>query len=271
MTPPVVTAQPPSAHGPGDLPLPDLPTFEDVRAAARRLEGAAHRTPVIRSRTLDRLTGARAVLKAESFQRGGAFKFRGAYNHLAALPPAELRRGVLTASSGNHGQAVALAAALLGTTAVVLVPQDAPRSKLDAMTGYGAELITFDRYRDDPEAVLARTATELDRHVVHPYDDGDVIAGQGTVALELLDEAGPLDLLVVCVGGGGLVSGCALAARNRSPGGRVVGVEPAGRPAARRVLELGRPVHVGVVPTVADGQQTASVGHRNAAGHRRRR
>ena len=241
-----------------------LPCFEDVEAAARRLAGVAHRTPVLRSRTLDALTGGHVALKAEIFQRGGAFKFRGAYNHLARLSAAERERGVVTASSGNHGQAVALAAGLVGTTAVVLVPEDAPPSKVDAIAGYGAELLTFDRYREAREEVLAATAARLDRHVVHPYDDDAVIAGQGTVALELFEQTGPLDLLVVCVGGGGLISGCALVAAAVCPACRVIGVEPAGRPAARRALVAGHPVDVAVMPTIADGQQTGSVGRRNA-------
>ena len=241
-----------------------LPCFEDVEAAARRLAGVAHRTPVLRSRTLDALTGGHVALKAEIFQRGGAFKFRGAYNHLARLSAAERERGVVTASSGNHGQAVALAAGLVGTTAVVLVPEDAPPSKVDAIAGYGAELLTFDRYREAREEVLAATAARLDRHVVHPYDDDAVIAGQGTVALELFEQTGPLDLLVVCVGCGGLISGCALVAAAVCPACRVIGVEPAGRPAARRALVAGHPVDVAVMPTIADGQQTGSVGRRNA-------
>jgi threonine dehydratase len=213
---------------------------------------------------LDALTGGHVALKAEIFQRGGAFKFRGAYNHLARLSAAERERGVVTASSGNHGQAVALAAGLVGTTAVVLVPEDAPPSKVDAIAGYGAELLTFDRYREAREEVLAATAARLDRHVVHPYDDDAVIAGQGTVALELFEQTGPLDLLVVCVGGGGLISGCALVAAAVCPACRVIGVEPAGRPAARRALVAGHPVDVAVMPTIADGQQTGSVGRRNA-------
>jgi len=213
---------------------------------------------------LDALTGGHVALKAEIFQRGGAFKFRGAYNHLARLSAAERERGVVTASSGNHGQALALAAGLVGTTAAVLVPEDAPPSKVDAIAGYGAELLTFDRYREAREEVLAATAARLDRHVVHPYDDDAVIAGQGTVALELFEQTGPLDLLVVCVGGGGLISGCALVAAAVCPACRVIGVEPAGRPAARRALVAGHPVDVAVMPTIADGQQTGSVGRRNA-------
>jgi threonine dehydratase len=240
-------------------------TFDDVRAAAARLAGVAHRTPILRSHGLDELTGAELALKAESFQRIGAFKFRGAYNHLAALPSADRARGVLTTSSGNHSQAVALAARLLDVRAVVLMPEDAPAAKLAATRGYGAEVLTFDRYRQDREQVTADTASRLGLHVVHAYDDALVIAGQGTVALELIEETGPLDVLVVCVGGGGLLAGCSVATRSLSPSCHIVGVEPADRPAAREARRAGHPVKVPVVPTIADGQQTASVGARNCA------
>ncbi len=240
-------------------------TFDDVKAAAGRLAGVAHRTPVLRSRTLDERTGGRLFLKAESFQRIGAFKFRGAYNHLAALAPDERRRGVLTASSGNHSQAVALSARLLGVRAVVLMPEDAPESKVAATRGYGAQVLTFDRYQEDREVVTAATAARLDLHVVHAYDDPFVIAGQGTVAMELVEETGPLDVLVVCVGGGGLIAGCTVATRALSPACRVVGVEPLDRPAAREALRAGHPVTVTVTPTIADGQQTAQIGRRNSA------
>jgi threonine dehydratase len=239
--------------------------FADVEAAAARLEGVAHRTPVITSRTLDELTGATVLLKAETFQRIGAFKFRGAYNHVAALPADVRAGGVLTTSSGNHSQAVALAARLHGTRAVVLMPTDAPPSKVAATRGYGAEVLTFDRYAQDREEITAETSARLGLHVVHAYDDPFVIAGQGTVAKELIEATRPLDVLVVCVGGGGLVAGCSLAARALAPGCRVVGVEPIDRPAARRALAAGEPVKVPVTPTIADGQQTSAVGRRNAA------
>jgi threonine dehydratase len=243
----------------------DPVSFDDVRAAAARLEGVTHRTPVLRSRTIDQQLGARLALKAECFQRIGAFKLRGAYNHLSALPDEERARGVLTTSSGNHSQAVALSARLLGVPATVLMPHDAPASKVAATKGYGADVITFDRYTDDREEITAEAAERLGRHVVHAYDDPFVIAGQGTVALELIEDAGPLDTLVVCVGGGGLIAGCAVAARGLLPDARIVGVEPADRPAAREALRTGEPVRVPVTPTIADGQQTSAVGRRNAA------
>jgi threonine dehydratase len=247
------------------MPSDDPVTLDDVKAAAARLTGVAHRTPVLRSRALDERTGGELFLKAETFQRIGAFKFRGAYNHLAALSPDERARGVLTTSSGNHSQAVALSARLLGVRAVVLMPEDAPESKVAATKGYGAEILTFDRYRQDREEITAETAARLDLHVLHAYDDPYVIAGQGTVALELIEETGPLDTLAVCVGGGGLIAGCTVATRALSPSCRIVGVEPADRPAAREALRAGHPVTVTVTPTIADGQQTSSIGRRNAA------
>ena len=242
-----------------------LPTFDDVRRAAERLAGAAHRTPVLRSRTLDERVEATVALKAENLQRVGAFKFRGAFNHLASLTEEERRRGVLTTSSGNHAQAVALAARLHGTSAVVLMPEDAPANKRAATEGYGAEVVTFDRYTTDREELTARVAQERDLPVLHAYDDPAVIAGQGTVALELIEDGGPLDVLLVCLGGGGLIAGCSLAAKALDPDVVVIGVEPAERPAARRALEAGEPVTVPVARTIADGQQTASIGRRNHA------
>ena len=243
--------------------MPDTVTIDDVRAAAERLAGVAHRTPVLQSRTLDERTGADMLLKAENFQRIGAFKFRGAYNHLAALDPQVRADGVLTCSSGNHSQAVALSARLLGTRAVVLMPEDAPDSKVQATSGYGAEILRFNRYTQDREEITATTAARLGLHVLHAYDDPFVIAGQGTTALELIEEAGPLDVLVVCLGGGGLLSGCTVATRALSPECRIVGVEPMDRPAGRAAVAAGQPVTVPVTPTVADGQQTAQIGRRN--------
>ncbi len=234
----------------------------DVEAAAEVLRGVAHRTPVLRSRRLDALLGAEVHLKAEPFQRTGSFKFRGAYHAIARMAPEERARGVLTTSSGNHAQAVALAASLHGTTAVVLMPEDAPPSKLAATRGYGAEVVPFDRYATDREDLTEEVAAQRGLPVVHAYDDERIMAGQGTVALELLEDAGELDLLVVCVGGGGLIGGCATAAKGRLPGVRVVGVEPEARPAARRARAEGGPQLVPVPRTLADGQQTASVGRR---------
>ncbi len=246
-----------------------LPDLDDVRAAATRLDAVVHRTPVLRSRTLDALAGAELHLKAECFQRTGSFKLRGAYNALASWPPAERRRGVLTTSSGNHAQAVALAARLLGTTAVVLMPSDAPALKRRATEGYGAEVVEFDRFGQDRDELTARAAGRRGLPVLHAFDDERVIAGQGTVALELLEEAGALDVLVVCAGGGGLVSGCAIAAKALHHGCRVVAVEPEARPALREAVRAERPVRVPVPPTLADGQQTAMVGLRNLEAIRR--
>src|SRR3954451_13026162 len=185
-------------------------TLDDVQAAARRLEGVAHRTPVLTGRALDEANGAaRGLLKAENLQRVGAFKCRGAYNAVASLSAQERARGVATVSSGNHAQALALAARLHEAPAVILMPEDAPPGKLGATRGYGAEVVLFDRYAEDREALLAALVQERGLIPIHPYDDERVMAGQGTVALELLEDAGPLDVLLVCLGGGGLLSGCA--------------------------------------------------------------
>ncbi|HEX2085812.1 MAG TPA: pyridoxal-phosphate dependent enzyme [Solirubrobacteraceae bacterium] len=242
-----------------------MTTPDDVRRAARTLEGVARRTPVVTSRSVDEVAGASLFLKAECFQRTGSFKIRGAYTHVSSLDDGVLRRGVLTISSGNHAQAVALAARLAGTSALILMPHDAPAGKRAATEAFGGEVRTFDRYAEDRDEVVARAAAETGRHLVHAYDDDRVIAGQGTVALELLEDVPDLDVLVVCVGGGGLIGGCSLTARASKPGIRVVGVEPEARPAAREALARGGPVKLPVAPTLADGQQTASVGRRNHA------
>jgi threo-3-hydroxy-L-aspartate ammonia-lyase len=229
--------------------------YEDVEAAARRIEGVAHRTPVLSSRQLDEATGAQVFLKAENLQRIGAFKFRGAYNAVASLTEEERARGVATASSGNHAQALALAAALHGARATILMPEDAPANKLAATRGYGAEVIPFDRYASDREQLLAELVAERGAIPVHPYDDPRVMAGQGTVAKELLEQAGPLDLLLVCVGGGGLISGCATAAAALAPDTRVIGVEPEAGDDTRQSLAAGERVRIPVPRTIADGQQ----------------
>jgi threo-3-hydroxy-L-aspartate ammonia-lyase len=234
--------------------------LDDVRAAARRLSGVVHRTPVLTSRTLDSWAGGSVLLKAESLQRAGAFKLRGAYHALSRLAPAELERGVVAYSSGNHAQAVALAARLLGTHATILMPEDAPAPKLAATRGYGAEVVLYDRYAQDREALAVALAEDRGARIVAPFDDPDVIAGQGTVALELLDQVDDLDLLVVPIGGGGLAAGCAAVVAGLRPEVEVVGVEPAGRPAARLALERDRPVSVDVPRTILDGQQTTYVG-----------
>jgi threonine dehydratase len=230
-------------------------SLDDVRAAARRIEGAAHRTPVLTSRALDEATGATVLLKAENLQRVGAFKFRGAYNAVASLNDEERARGVATVSSGNHAQALALAARLLGVRAVILMPEDAPAGKLAATEGYGADVSRFDRYAEDREELLAALVAERGLVPIHPYDDERVMAGQGTVALELIEDAGPLDVLLVCVGGGGLIAGCATAAKGLLDGVRVVGVEPEAGDDTRRSLEAGERVSIGVPRTIADGQQ----------------
>jgi threonine dehydratase len=232
----------------------------DVQAAARRLEGVAHRTPVFTSRTLDELVGARVHLKAESFQRGGAFKFRGAYNKLASLPPDVLARGVLAFSSGNHAQAVAIAARLLGTTATIVMPKDAPPAKLDATRGYGAEIVLYDRWTESREEIGARLSEERSLALVKPYDDPLVMAGQGTTALELLDHVPDLDLLVIPLGGGGLIAGCATAAKELRPQIRVAGVEPATGDDTAQSLAAGERVRIDVPPTIADGLQATEPG-----------
>lgn len=231
---------------------------DDVRAAARRLDGVAHRTPLVRSRTLDERTGREVVLKAENLQRVGAFKFRGAFNAVASLTDAERARGVVTVSSGNHAQALALAARLHSAPALILMPDDAPDTKVAATRGYGAEIERFDRYAEDREALLAAAVAERGMTPVHAYDDERVMAGQGTVALEVLEDVGEgaaLDALVVPIGGGGLISGCATTVKALSPATRVVGVEPEVGDDVRRSLAAGERVRVPVAPTIADGQQ----------------
>jgi threonine dehydratase len=229
--------------------------LDDVRRAARRLDGVAHRTPAITSRTRDERTGASVTLKPENLQRVGAFKFRGAYNAVASLDPAERARGVVTASSGNHAQALALSAALHDVPATILMPEDAPASKAAATEGYGARIVRFDRYSADREALMAQLAERDGSAIVHPYDDERIMAGQGTAALELIEDAGPLDLLLVPVGGGGLIGGCATAATALAPGVRVIGVEPEVGDDTRRSLAAGERVRVPVGRTIADGQQ----------------
>jgi threo-3-hydroxy-L-aspartate ammonia-lyase len=234
--------------------------IDDVRDAAERLRGVAARTPVLRSRTLDERCGASVHLKAEVFQHGGAFKFRGAYNRISRLTDEERRRGVAAYSSGNHAQAVALAARQVGTAAVIVMPADAPPEKVAATRGYGAEVVPYDRYREDREEIGRRVAEERGLTLVPPYDDPLVMAGQGTAALELVEDAGELDALVVPVSGGGLIAGSATAGKALRPGIRVVGVEPAAGDDTRRSLEAGRRVAIDVPRTIADGLQAAVPG-----------
>ncbi|AJP05201.1 pyridoxal-5'-phosphate-dependent protein [Streptomyces cyaneogriseus subsp. noncyanogenus] len=235
-------------------------TLDDIRDAAARLKGIAHRTPVLRSRTLDALAGAEVLLKCENFQRVGAFKFRGAYHAASRLTPGQLARGIAAYSSGNHAQAVALAARELGTTAVIVMPEDAPPSKRDATAGYGAEIVTYDRYTGDREAIAGALAAERGLSLIPPYDHPHVIAGQGTAALELVEETGPLDALIAPVGGGGLIAGSATAAKGLHPGTRVIGVEPEAGDDTKRSLEAGRRVAVPVPRTIADGQALSTPG-----------
>ncbi len=241
---------------------PALPIeLDDIQAAAGRLAGVAHRTPVLTSRTLDEMTGGQIFLKAENLQRAGAFKFRGAYNALATLSPEDRARGVVTFSSGNHAQAVALAAKLHDAPATIVMPEDAPPSKLAATRGYGATVITYDRYTEDRAAIGARIARERGATLIPPFDYAPVMAGAGTTALELIEDVSQLDLLLVCTGGGGLLSGCAVAAKALFPETIVMGVEPEAGDDFKRSLEAGRRIGLTEVPrTIADGQQTQMPG-----------
>ncbi len=236
-------------------------TFADIEAAAARLKGVAHRTPVITSRTLNELVGATVYLKAENLQRMGAFKFRGGYNAVNVLTDVERARGVVAFSSGNHAQAVALAAKLHGCAATIVMPSDAPASKLAATRGYGAEVVTYDRYTEDREAV-ARGVVEARRAaLIPPYDHYPVMAGQGTTALELIqDVAQPLDALIVCTGGGGFISGCAVAAQHLTPGIEVFASEPERGNDIQQSLSAGKIVTIPVPRTICDGQQTQAPG-----------
>jgi len=238
----------------------NLPDYTDVQRAVDRLQGVAHRTPVMRSRTADALTGAELFFKCENLQRAGAFKFRGAYNAIAALDTKQRRAGVVSFSSGNHAQAISYAASLLEVKATVLMPSDAPAMKVAATRGYGAEVVLYDRYSEDREAIGRRLSVERGLTLIPPYDHREVIAGQGTAAVELIEETGPLDCVLVCLGGGGLTSGCALAARALSPGCEVWGIEPEAGNDGQRSLQEGRIVHIDVPRTIADGAQTQHLG-----------
>lgn len=235
-------------------------TYDDVVSAASRLNGRAHRTPVVTSQTVDALVSASVLFKCENLQRAGAFKFRGAYNALSRLSSEQRVRGVLTYSSGNHAQAVALAGRLLGIPTTIVMPQDAPSVKLEATRGYGGEVVTYDKHQESREALSARLAAERGLYVVPPYDHPHVIAGQGTAAKELFEEVGPLELLLVPCGGGGLLSGSAISASALSPGCRVVGVEPAAADDATRSFKTGTLHSVTNPDTIADGARTPSLG-----------
>ncbi len=264
--PPAVTSKP-TGQPPPALPInrdrlrtTELPTYDDVLAAATRLAGFAHRTPVLRSRFVDTLLGAEVAFKCENFQRSGAFKFRGAFNALSRFSDAERRAGVVTFSSGNHAQAIALSARLLDMPATIVMPHDTPVIKLAATRGYGAEVVIYDRFTEDREAIGRRLASERGLTLVPPFDHPDVIAGQGTATKELIDEAGPLDYLFVPMGGGGLVSGAALAAHGVAPTCKIYGVEPEAGNDGQQSFRSGAIVHIATPKTIADGAQTQHLG-----------
>lgn len=237
-----------------------LPTYEDVAQAAERILGAAHRTPVLTSRTVNEEFGAEVFFKCENMQRMGAFKFRGGYNALAKFSPEQRRAGVVAFSSGNHAQAVALSARILGMPATIVMPQDAPAAKVAATRGYGATVVTYDRYTEDREQIGRELAEKHGLTLVPPYDHADVIAGQGTAAKELFEEVGPLDAFFVCLGGGGLLSGSALATRALSPGCMLYGVEPEAGNDGQQSFRTGEIVHIDTPRTIADGAQTQHLG-----------
>lgn len=242
------------------MPSSALPTYADVVDAARRLEGHAHRTPVLTSRTADAELGCSLFFKAEHLQRMGAFKFRGAFNALSRLDDAQRRRGVVAFSSGNHAQAIALSAGMLGMPATIVMPHDAPEAKVAATRGYGAEVVIYNRYTEDREQISRTLAQERGLALIPPYDHADVIAGQGTAAMELIEEVGPLDVLLAPLGGGGLLSGTALAVRALSPLCRIYGVEPEAGNDGQRSFRSGQIVHIDTPRTIADGAQTQHLG-----------
>jgi threonine dehydratase len=237
-----------------------LPTYEDVLAAASRLQGHAHRTPVLRSRTADALLGAEVVFKCENLQRIGAFKFRGAFNALSRFSAAQRRAGVAAFSSGNHAQAITLSARLLGVPAAIVMPQDAPPSKIAATRGYGAEVILYDRFNEDREAITRALAEQRGMTLIPPFDHPDVLAGQGTAVKELIEEVGELDALFVPLGGGGLLSGSALSLRALAPRCMLYGVEPEAGNDGQQSLAAGERVHIAMPKTIADGAQTQQLG-----------
>ena len=252
-----------TAANPASFSLPDsLPdiTYADITAAAERLNGVAHRTPVLTSRTLNRQTGGKIFFKCENFQRMGAFKFRGAYNALSRLDDELRSQGVLTVSSGNHAQAVALSGQLLGIQTTILMPSDAPAVKREATAGYGAEIIPYDRTTTNREQLAYQVLAERNLTFIHPYDHPHVIAGQGTVAKELLEEVGELDQLLVCCGGGGLLSGSAIATRTLSPSCQIIGVEPAAADDATRSFQTQTLQTVDNPDTICDGARTPYLG-----------
>ncbi|MFC5479267.1 threo-3-hydroxy-L-aspartate ammonia-lyase [Massilia suwonensis] len=244
--------------------------YSDVEQAAARLDGAAHRTPVLSSTTANARTGGQLFFKCENYQRMGAFKFRGAYNAIARFDDAQRAAGVLTFSSGNHAQAIALSARLAGIRATIIMPNDAPALKIQATKEYGGEVIFYDRFTENREEIARRLADERGMTLIPPYDHRDVICGQGTAAKELFEEVGPLDILLVPLGGGGLLAGCALAASGLSPDCKVIGVEPEAGNDGQQSLRKGEIVHIGVPKTIADGAMVTHVGEHNFEVIRRR-
>lgn len=248
-----------AAAVPGGLPV----TFADVEAAAARLEGIAHRTPVMTSRTADARAGARLFFKCENLQRVGAFKFRGAYNTIATLTAEQRRQGVVAYSSGNHAQAVAYAGRLQGVATTIVMPKDAPEAKVSATREYGGEVIFYDRYTESREEICAALAADRGLTIIPPYDHPQVIAGAGTAARELFQLVGELDVLLVCLGGGGLLAGCALAASVLSPRCRVIGVEPEAGNDGQQSFRAGRVIRIPVPRSIADGALTTFIGEHN--------
>ncbi|WP_448953301.1 threo-3-hydroxy-L-aspartate ammonia-lyase [Labrys neptuniae] len=236
------------------------PTYADVVAAAERIQGHAHRTPVMTSRSLDEEIGARVFFKCENLQRMGAFKFRGAFNALSRFDAEQKRRGVVTFSSGNHAQAIALAARILGIPATIIMPHDAPKAKAEATAGYGGRIVFYDRYTEDREVIGRTLSHEQGLTLIPPYDHPDVLCGQGTAAKELFEEVGELDAFFVCLGGGGLLAGSALATRALSPGCRLYGVEPEAGNDGQQSFRAGRIVRIETPRTIADGAQTQYLG-----------
>ena len=243
------------------MTTPTLPTYDDVAAAAARLDGHAHRTPVMTSRTIDEALGAKVFFKCENLQRMGAFKFRGAFNALSRFDATQRRNGVVALSSGNHAQAIALSARMLGIPATIVMPQDAPAAKMAATRGYGGNVVTYDRYTEDREQIGRALAEKHGLTLVPPYDHADVIAGQGTAAKELFDEVGPLDAVFTPLGGGGLLSGTALATRALSPHAKLYGVEPEAGNDGQQSFRSGSIVPIDTPRTIADGAQTQHLGN----------
>jgi threonine dehydratase len=239
----------------------DLPTYDDVVAAADRIRGHAHKTPVMTSRTANEQLGAELFFKCENLQRMGAFKFRGAFNALSKFTPGQRKAGVVAFSSGNHAQAIALSARLLGIPATIVMPHDAPAAKVAATKGYGGNVVIYDRYKEDREQIGRDLAAQHGLTLIPPYDHPDVIAGQGTAAKELFEEVGELDAFFVCLGGGGLLSGSALATRALSPGCKLYGVEPEAGNDGQQSFRSGAIVHIDTPKTIADGAQTQHLGN----------